>query len=317
MLRGQLDIREDTEVKTAREQAENVIERALFQLQGVARLSDMDSFLEGVHGTGPLDSYKMIAAPARNLVQAIAAKSGMEGQRSFLRGALSRAVCNTLTSDRFSRLPPLVAQHQGRHLGRIAHDADFTSEWLDLDHDLYQKEIGLATLRLYAAGAQLIDVRCGIPRSLVYRDGLLAGLDVLSHLLKLGGFRPYFQIHTHTFNLDQFNKQGWNDCYLCCAELYDLHPEVLGMFGSSWYYDPALEAVSPRLSYLRSVPMEGGARAYFMEKGRDAIDNALATSPTRRKLYGANKYHPSSYLLVWGKSRQIAWASRTGALLSQ
>jgi hypothetical protein len=304
------------EVKTVTEQADDVIERALLQLKGVAQLSDLDRFLQEVHGSGPLDGYKMIAAPARHRVQAIAARSGVAGRRSFLRGALSHAARKTLASAGFARLPPLVAKHQARHLARIAHDVDFTSEWLDLDHDLYQKEIGLATLRLYAAGAQLVDVRCGVPRSLVYRGGFLAGLDALSHFLKLGGFKPYFQIHTHTFNLDQFNERGWNDCYLCCAELYDLHPEVLGVFGSSWYYDPAIETISPRLSYLRSVPINGGARTYFMAKGGDAIDNALATSPTRRQLYKANKYEPTNYLLVWGKSRQIAWAARARSLQS-
>ena len=45
----------------------------------------------------------------------------------------------------------------------------------------------------------------------------------------MGGFRPYFQIHTHQFMLDAFNEAGWEECYRCCAELYAVHPEVLGM----------------------------------------------------------------------------------------
>lgn len=181
-------------------------------------------------------------------------------------------------------------------------------EWLDVEHDLFHKEFGIATLRLYVAGAQLIDPRCGIPRSILFKGGAGTVPGNVAKLLRLGGFRAYFQIHTHKFMLDTFNAEGWNECYRCCAELYALHPEVRGMYGSSWFYDPALDVVSPRLFYLRAIPMAGGAELFFVEESGDALNNSLSTSPTRRKLYEEKKYSPKSYMLAWGRVKQIAWA---------
>jgi hypothetical protein len=68
--------------------------------------------------------------------------------------------------------------------------------------------------------------------------------------------------------------------------------------------------VSPRLGYLRDTPIQGGAHLFFYEEGGSSISNSLSTSPTRRKLYDEGKYMPKSYMLVWGKRPQIAWARR-------
>jgi hypothetical protein len=90
--------------------------------------------------------------------------------------------------------------------------------------------------------------------------------------------------------------------------LYALHPDVLGMFGASWFYHPVLDTISPRLSYLRDVPLKGGAHLFFVEEGGAARANSLATSPTRRKLYEEGKYFPTTYMMVWGREAQSNWA---------
>ena len=80
------------------------------------------------------------------------------------------------------------------------------------------------------------------------------------------------------------------------------------MFGASWFYDPVLATVSPRLGYLRDVPLNGGAKLFFVEKGGAALANSLSTSPTRRKLYEEGKYVPTTYMMAWGRKAQSAWA---------
>lgn len=259
---------------------------------------------------GPYDHYKVFPAPVHAAADQVRALCGEEGLRRFLRAVLASAVLSTVASDRYRALPPRCAANQARHLLRIAGDADDRADWLDLGHDLFQKEFGLATLRLYAAGAQLVDYRCGVPRSTPMREGVLKALPKLLVFGRLGGFRPYFQIHTHSFNLDAFDEPGWEECYLCCAELYRVHPEVLGMFGSSWFYDPALDAISPRLAYLRTTPQAGGASLMFVVEGGEAINNATATSPSRRRLFEEGTYKPTNYMLVWGRRDQIDWARR-------
>jgi hypothetical protein len=281
----------------------------LERLPDPAHRSAISEFEKLTNDIDALDHYKVFPANARELVGRIKHRDGEEACRVFLRCAIVQGIVTTLGSRRFADLPHRVACEQTLQFQRILDDRDCGAEWLDLDHDLFQKEFGLATLRLYAAGAQLVDYRCGVPRSLVIRGGWRLALGKLRLILQSGGFRPYFQIHTHSFMLDRFNESGWEECYLCCAELYSIHPEVLGMYGSSWFYDPALEQISPRLAYLRDTPTRGGAHLLFVETGGSAINNSLASSPTRRKLYDKGEYMPKSYMLLWAKERQLAWAA--------
>lgn len=293
-----------------REVAEENVRLALTCLPDPATRAAVDRFVTLAHAIGPYDHYKVFAIEARKLVTEIEAAGGPKASRAFLRCVIAQGAAATLKSRRFADLPGRVGREQALQLERILADANCEHDWLNIDHDLFQKEFGLATLRLYAAGAQLVDYRCGVPRSVVLRGGVGQALTKLRTVLRAGGFRPYFQIHTHTFMLDRFNEQGWEECYHCCAELYALHPDVLGMYGSSWFYDPALENVSPRLGYLRHTPAEGGAQLLYVETGGSAINNSLSSSPTRRKLYEEGEYVPKSYMLLWSKNDQKSWSAR-------
>ncbi len=268
----------------------------------------LDTFIRAAADVGPLDPYKHFGANARSIVDRVKAAGGVPAARVFLRAALARTISAGVDSGRYQQLPPLCAQFHAKQLQRIARDVDVAVDWLDLDDDLYQKEFGIASMRLYVAGAGLIDRRCGVERSIVLREGLGKALGKIGLMLRLGGFKPYFQSHLHTFNLDAFNEDGRNDLYRCCAELYSLHPECRGMFAISWFYDPALDSISPRLSYLRKVPLEGGASVMYVRDGGEAINNAIAKSATRRRLYEEGRYVPRNYMLIWGREDQINWA---------
>jgi hypothetical protein len=270
-------------------------------------------FVRAAQEVGPLEDYKHFPEKARLLIPDGDLADGSKTSAVFLKAAIMYGMLETLESRRFTQLPARVRTQQLRQLQRMLAEGEATSEWLRIDHDLFHKEFGIATLRLYVAGAQLIDARCGIPRSIVVKGGVGSVIKNLAGILRLGGFRNYFQIHTHKFMLDTFNEEGWEECYRCCAELYALHPEVLGMYGSSWFYDPVLDVISPRLSYLRATPMAGGAELFFVEEGGSAKNNSLSTSPSRRKLYEEGKYIPKSYMLAWGKAKQIAWAEATAS----
>lgn len=280
----------------------------LLPLLGTDPLARLDGFLDAAARYGPQDPYKVYPAEARAIVAAQASAGDAAGVRAFLRAAIARRLLRTLEAEALSHLPARVRTQQLAQFRRIALDTDAGAEWLDLGHDLFHKEFGIAALRLYVAGCQLVDPRCGIPRSLLLRGSPLTWLRNAAMMLSLGGHRPFFEIHAHKFMRDLFSEEGRAECYRCCAELYALHPEVRGMIAGSWFYDPVLEQVSPRLAYLRQVPLDGGAWLLFVNDGPDARANALATSPTRRKLFEEGKYLPKNYMIVWGKARQQAWA---------
>lgn len=293
--------------ETARRAAENCV-HALTQTRDLPPDISLEAFIHAATTVGPLTPYKYFGDAAHGIVACIQASCGTAVARAFLRAALERTVSSSASDSKYQRLPPLCAHFHYKQLQRIANDSDVAAEWLDLDNDLFQKEFGIASMRLYVAGSNLVDYRCGIPRSIVFHDGPGKVLSNLRVMMRLGGFKPYFQGHLHTFLLDALNEEGRNDFYRCCAELYALHPECLGMFCSSWFYDPALDRISPWLSYLRMIPLAGGAHLFHVQDGGEAIGNAIAKSRTRRKLYEEGKYLPRTYMIVWGKHRQIEWA---------
>ena len=258
--------------------------------------------------------FKHIALPARTLHAAVLDEAGADGARIFLLGCLLATVRSTLRSGRISRLPPRVRAHQFRQFERIAAHDEAMLQYCTLEADVFLKELGLASLRLYAGASSVIDPHSGVGRSLLWKGGPWRLPGRLLLFARAGGFRPYFEVHVHKLYLDEFNEEGRNECYRCCAELYALHPDVLGMIGGSWFYDPAVASISPHLAYLRTVPEAGGARVLFVSHDDQAVGNATATSETRRALHAAGRYRPASWTLVWPKRDQLAWSRRMHGL---
>lgn len=270
----------------------------------------VDRFVQAFAEVGPMEHYRHVPPTAAAL---LATGASRDSASTFLRAALGCGIVRLVESGGLRRLPPRIVGHHAKQLKRISGALAADGDWFDLANDRFLKDMGLVTARLLAAAAQVLDTRCGIPRSLVARQGLAAMPAVAADFARLGGFKPYIQIHTHMSYLDEFSEEGWNECYRCCADLYAVRPDLLGMFGGSWFYDPAIAEISPRLGYLRDVPLTGGARHWFVEAGGDAIANALSTSASRRKLYEEGKYMPKSYMIVWGRREQVAWAARNPA----
>lgn len=281
-------------------------------LGAVGKLPDgvsVDSFLAAASRVGDFDHYKVVPVEARNIVKQVSSCAGEIGVRAFLRAALAQGAINALASTELRRLPPSVIADHTRELGRVVSDSDLHAEWLCLDNDLFQKEFGIVSFRLYAAGAQLVDPRCGVPRSYMLKGGLADAPRRVLTMLGLGGFRPFFQVHAHEFMLDLLNEQGREDCYRGCIALFDLFPSVRGIIAGSWFYDPAVTVISPRVAYFSQTPLKHGGHVMFVEEGGQAAIDALATSPTRRRLHAEGKYVPKTYMLIWGKKQMIAWAA--------
>jgi len=74
---------------------------------------------------------------------------------------------------------------------------------------------------------------------------------------------------------------------------------MAGVFGCSWYYDPALKDISPRLYALRSsVYRLGGVIVDVSAHEDNMIDDALAKSETRRQAYLHHTYQPKAFAAI-------------------
>ncbi|MGJ9418463.1 hypothetical protein ACHAC9_11955 [Massilia sp. CMS3.1] len=272
------------------------------------------AFVACIEVTPGRAGFKYIAPEAQAVHAGILREAGEQGARIFLLACLLSAVRSTLRSGRADLLPARVRAHQFRQFERIAAHDDSVLQYCRLEADVFLKELGLATLRLYAGASSVIDPHSGVGRSLLWKAGLRKLPGRLLFFVRAGGFRPYFEVHVHKLYLDEFNEAGRNECYRCCADLYSLYPDVLGMIGGSWFYDPAVEAISPHLAYLRKVPESGGARVLYVSHDTQAVGNATATSEKRRALHAAGRYRPASWTLVWIRRDQIAWSHRSDVL---
>lgn len=206
-------------------------------------------------------------------------------------------------------LPASVEAECRRAVARITGDVYSAPDThFAIDRDVFVKDLAIAAQRLFPAGAQVFH-RSGVPRSaLVEAARPAAALRGLRFFWRAGGFKPWFAIHTHTPDLDQFHEEGWRACYRRIAEVLRRHQDVLGVFGGSWFFDPQVAGVSPRLAYLRAIPVQGGALSLRLGRDAASVEQSTAKSATRRRLVAEGRYRPTPYLLAWHRDDLIRWS---------
>ena len=169
----------------------------------------------------------------------------------------------------------------------------------DLASDICVKDMALATLTLVPCAAVMHLPGVGIGRKLLLRAGTAAWRKVLA----AGGRAPYLEQHVHAPTLaSTFHARGFAESYALAAQILRADPRLRGIFGTSWFYDPAVGRLSPRLAFLRDGPSARGG--LFFRVGPDAQSTALAvaTSPTRLAAMGAGTYRPCRFGLIWPRA---------------
>lgn len=178
-------------------------------------------------------------------------------------------------------------------------------------NDRFAKELAVCRHKLIPCGAQVIDVRSSVPRGIARSQPGWGGLRFLSYMLgRVRGFRVLYELHMDYRLIREFNPEGWQRCFTRIARLLEQRPEVLGVFGASWWYDPALRNVSPRLDFLREIPLQGAARLFRIGPSTFNVENAIANSLERTQAYEQGRYRPADWLLVWARRDLLNWAQR-------
>ena len=200
----------------------------------------------------------------------------------------------------------LVPAAAARLLGHLRDAAGSSYVYPD-DH--FVKDLRFAAGLTLPGGAEVFDLRSrmGVPVSL----GLLRREPTAANfraMLGSGSIEPWFRIHTESRYLRHFHEAGWDAFYLCLASMLSAHPEVRGAIGTSWFFDPELDAISPRLSYLRN-PLARGAFLVRGKTGEFDIRSATGNSDIRKRLHAEGRYMPVPYTLVWPRVALLRWAS--------
>ena len=234
---------------------------------------------------------------------------------SKLSSDLRRGLVALWALDVWSRVPPLpqeVLALYGEAIDRLAAFLKETGQAYDPDY--WVKDLRFVLGLTSPSGAQVVDLHARLgPGELV--RGALAARDPSAPLTYLAaqGWGPWFQIHTESRHLDEFTPEGWDRTWLRIAALLRSRPEARGVLGASWFYDPPLKAISPRLAYLQDRPVDNGA--FLLLQGADPLsrERATATSPTRRQLVESGEYLPRSWIMAWPRAALLRWAAGSQA----
>ncbi|HMJ93231.1 MAG TPA: hypothetical protein VK472_03940, partial [Allosphingosinicella sp.] len=166
-----------------------------------------------------------------------------------------------------------------RLLDQIEKDPSFA----DLSSDSFLKDLWLARLVMIPAFAQVWWPWSGLSG----RDILRGGPAALAYVfLRCGGRRPFLEGHTHDpVARAYWNEAGWREALRLAALALPALPQAKGVFGTAWFYDPAVREISPRIAFAQDLQAGRGASRLRIGSNEAAIANATATSAERRNRY--------------------------------
>jgi hypothetical protein len=199
-------------------------------------------------------------------------------------------------------LPPAFASEYARCAARIVARICEERGWTEgSEDDRFRKDLALLTLRLVPCVSHVV-CRSGLPRRTLLRvPNLVRGRSARVLLALRGRTSPMLENHVHPDMLDRFDAQGRAACYGLVAQLLRQRPQMLGLLGTSWYYDAAVGRISPHLAYLRDEPAGHGAIFLDAPTSTDSARGALARSRHRRALHEAGRYTPRNETMVWSR----------------
>ncbi len=184
------------------------------------------------------------------------------------------------------------------------------------DQDYWAKDVRFAlALSVPSSQSHVIDTSSPLGPRQIVKHGLEGrGFNSLIQWVGTRGWRPWLEAHTEARHLSEFSPEGWDKTWAAGAAFLKTHPDYAGMLGSSWFYDPPLETISPRLAYLRKTPMANGAFLVHQGPGLIHSQRASASSPTRKALIDSGEYVPSSWIVAWPRKALIRWAENSGLI---
>jgi len=214
-------------------------------------------------------------------------------------------------------LPDEIKKQYDKNFDRILNNISSKKEELGFylyPNDKFCKDLAVCTQKMIPVGCRkLVSSPC--PQRFVLKKGLGQFISGMSFVLfRLGGIRPtLYVMHTDSHDPDlmaEFNVEGWTRTLLVVAELLKQKKEVKGVFATSWFYDPNLEEVSPRLNYNRKIITDNGGKVFYIGPSEQTTKDALTKSETRRRLYSEGKYVPTNYIIFWSRKKLLEWASK-------
>ena len=192
-------------------------------------------------------------------------------------------------------------------------DNSYDDDYYNRGNDKFCKDLAVSCLRMIPVGSRKIHLY-GIPKTFLFKGKIHHIFNrVLFILFNLKGFKPLYEMHTDSHDPDlmaEFNPEGFIRSYKRIAGILKENPRVKGAFAGSWFYDPQIASISPRLAYLREIITDNGGKVFYMGDNKASTQDALLKSPMRRKLFEEKKYIPRVYMIIWPRKNMLQWTEK-------
>jgi hypothetical protein len=260
-----------------------------------------DRFEAACNVGAPVHRYNDVPASAAAMVERLAD----ELRAPWLCALMLRNIGRFDEAFAASRLDGEFALHYADAFHRILDQIGKDASFADLTRDSFLKDLWLTRVVMIPAFAQVWWPRSG----LAARDILRAGPAAAAHVfLRCGGRRPFLEGHTHDpVARAYWNEPGWGEALRLAALALPALPQARGVFGTAWFYDPAVREISPRIAFAQDLQVGRGGFRLKVGSNEAAIANATATSAERRNRYRDGLYLPTDYSIIWSR-RDLAAA---------
>ncbi len=258
-----------------------------------------------------LNNYRYVSPYLQNTFKAIRSKYSQNTLVLYHKLALSALIQDSIKKIKKKELPNSIRTLYKEWFERVLDDFSRDSDEIyNHKNDLFLKDLGICSLKLFPVGPFLVEVY-RVPKKLFITGGISQFVESLLFVIaKMHRFAPFYEQHTNMRRLNEFNPTGRIQSYIRIAKMLELNHDIRGVIGGSWFNDPNVATISPRLGYLTKIPIENGARVFRIGSSQADIENATTRSKTRRKLYEQGKYLPTKYLLIWTRKDLINWAHK-------
>lgn len=179
--------------------------------------------------------------------------------------------------------------------------------WYSWDEDLFCKDLAICCSRMFPAGCLKTEMHAGIPRRMLVKVTPLELPRFCSLVLRLGGFGPFFEIHLDIRYRKDLTPTGWEKALRLVGGALKLAPEIKGITGGSWFFDPMAAEISPRLAYLRQFIEDKGGSFFYAGTNQRVVELATSASATRKRMYEDGTYQPASYVTIWPRKNVLEW----------
>jgi hypothetical protein len=260
-------------------------------------------------------SYSYLLPATENIFEAIFRTAGNVILTTYLKLLLLQLISISRPKVDTSNLPIQIKRLYAQNFSRI--EEDIVLDRQPMEHytprsDKFLKDLSISNLLLIPAGAQKVHKDIIPFRDLIRKQRIGETIQTISFIMRRIGFdSPVLRMHTDSHDPDlmaEFSPEGWTRFYSNAASIMDIQTDIQGLLGIGWFFDPQVPKISPRLTYLGDLVLATGGYTFRVGAGEGARESALATSPTRRKLYEEGKYVPTDYLAIWDRTSLLKWA---------